>query len=129
MINLIIVSGNIGRDCEVKYLPSGKALAEFSLPVKSGWGDNEKTTWFKCVIFGKRAEGKLPEMLTKGQKVTVTGQFSVNEWTNKEGGTSYQCQIAVDGIDLSGNPAQQAPAKPQAVNQADDVDLDDDIPF
>ena len=76
MINLFIASGNLGHDMEVKYAPNGKCIGTFSLPVKSGWGENEKTAWVRCKVLGDRAE-KLAQFLTRGLKVTVHGRFEV----------------------------------------------------
>ncbi|MDE9590385.1 single-stranded DNA-binding protein, partial [Xenorhabdus bovienii] len=51
-INTIIVSGNLGKDCEQRWTPAGKPVSSFSLPVKQGYGDHEKTTWVICKMFG-----------------------------------------------------------------------------
>ena len=56
-MNIISFTGNLGRDVEVKVTPSGVSVANFSVPIKSGYGNNEKTSWVRCSIIGKRAEG------------------------------------------------------------------------
>lgn len=83
-INTITVSGNLGKDCEQRWTPNGKAVASFSLPVKQGYGEHEKVSWVICKMFGSKAE-KLPPHLTKGIKVMVTGEFVMEEWTSQNG--------------------------------------------
>lgn len=78
-LNLFIASGNLGGDIEVRFTPNGKCIGTFSLPVVSGWGEHEKTTWVRCKVIGDRAE-KLQAYLVKGALVTVNGQFELDEW-------------------------------------------------
>lgn len=80
-INIFTASGNAGSDMEVRHTPNGKAIGTFSLPVKSGWGENEKVSWVSCKMFGERAQ-KLAHHITKGTKLTVTGSFVLDEWEN-----------------------------------------------
>ena len=54
-------TGNLGKDAETKTTPSGTSVCTFSVAVKSGYGDNQKTTWANCSLFGKRAESGLPQ--------------------------------------------------------------------
>lgn len=126
-MNVWAFTGNLGQDCERKALPSGKAVCEFSVGVSSGFGDKKKTTWAKCALFGKLAEGKLPEYLVKGAKVAVTGEVTLEEWAGKDGATRYTLRVAVSTIDLIGSkPASQAPSSPQPA--LDDFESDS-IPF
>ncbi|ELA8731628.1 single-stranded DNA-binding protein [Morganella morganii] len=131
-INVITVSGNIGKDCVQRWTPEGKAVASFSLPVKQGYGEHEKTTWVICKMFGAKAE-KLPEHLKKGMKVTVTGEFITEEWTGQDGNKRSAPVIIVNQLDFSGNQAgsqkqQQRTQQPPAQNDPP-MDFDDDIPF
>ena len=133
-INVITVSGNLGKDCEQRWTPAGKAVASFSLPVKQGYGEHEKTTWVICKMFGAKAE-KLPEHLKKGIKVTVTGEFIMEEWTGQDGNKRSAPVIIVNQLDFSNNQAgsqkpqtqtqtQQAPARNEPP-----MDFDYDVPF
>lgn len=121
-INVICASGNIGKDAEQRWTPNQKCIASFSLPVRQGYGEREKTSWVKCMLFGAKAE-KLPQYLTKGTKVTVTGEFVMEEWTDQNGGKRSQPVIIVMDIDFgsSGNK--------QAVQQQPEQDYDQTIPF
>ncbi|MGJ7177104.1 single-stranded DNA-binding protein [Morganella morganii] len=133
-INVITVSGNLGKDCEQRWTPAGKVVASFSLPVKQGYGEHEKTSWVICKMFGAKAE-KLPEHLKKGMKVTVTGEFVMEEWTDRDGDKRSTPVIIVNQLDFGGNqsgsqnlPQQQRTQQPPAQNEPP-MDFDDDIPF
>lgn len=133
MINLFIASGNLGHDMEVKYTPNGKCIGTFSLPVKSGWGENEKTAWVRCKVLGDRAE-KLAQFLTRGLKVTVHGRFEVEEWDDKDGVHHMIPCIVVDNVDLPAKSSEPvAPPRPNALHAKltpeQLEDLNDDIPF
>ncbi len=120
-INLMVASGNIGKDCVQRFTPNGKCIATFSLPVKSGYGDYEKVSWVQCKIFGKRAE-VLPGYLTKGTKVTVTGEFCLEEW-EKDGVKHTMPTLTVVELDFAG---QKKTNQDQKVGEDD---LDQNIPF
>ncbi|MDH0356507.1 single-stranded DNA-binding protein [Morganella sp. GD04133] len=132
-INVITVSGNLGKDCEQRWTPAGKVVASFSLPVKQGYGEHEKTSWVICKMLGAKAE-KLPEHLKKGMKVTITGEFVMEEWTGQDGGKRSAPVIIVNQLDFGGNqaggqkPQQQRTQQPPVQNEPP-VDFDDDIPF
>ncbi|EMH6405817.1 single-stranded DNA-binding protein [Providencia rettgeri] len=143
-INTITASGNLGKDCEQRWTPNGKAVASFSLPVKQGYGEHEKVSWVICKMFGTKAE-KLPEYLTKGTKVTVTGEFVMEEWTSQNGEKKSAPVIIVNQLDFGGSGnqagsqrAQQPIQQPQQSQQQQQtapqnieppLDFDDDIPF
>lgn len=122
-INVFIASGNIGKDAEQRWTANQKCIASFSLPVKQGYGDHEKTSWVKCVLFGAKAE-KLPQYLTKGTKVTVTGEFVMEEWTDQQGSKRTNPSIIVNDIDF-GSYANKQPSN----NQQQQESYDSDIPF
>lgn len=132
-MNIISFTGNLGRDVEVRVTPSGVSVANFSVPIKSGYGNNEKTSWVRCSIIGKRAEGGLIQYLKKGQLVGISGELSVNTYTNKEGQEKTSVEVFVKEIDLLGSKNSNqladnfssAPAQPKEPMDA----FDDDIAF
>ena len=108
-MNKWIFTGNLGGDSEVKYLPNGDAVCEFSVGVKSGYGDKEKTVWAKCSLFGNRASGQLPQYLKKGTKVCIAGELAMDEW-EKDGVKNKMLKVKVGDLDLIGdNQGQQQP--------------------
>lgn len=123
-MNLFVCTGNIGNQAEVRHTQGGTAIASFSLAVKSGYGDKEKTMWVRCALFGKRAEGKLPEYLVKGAQIAVSGELSLNEWTDKDGLTKTSLELNVDNLDLiGGKKSENTPAPTPS------ADYDDDLAF
>ena len=98
-INRMIFSGYCGKDMEVAFLPSGKAIGAFPMPVESGWGDNKRTSWVTCKVFGERAE-KLQEHIQKGRKLIIVGTFQMDEW-EKEGVKHSRPICLVDDIEFS----------------------------
>lgn len=139
-INVITISGNVGKDAVLRVTPNGKHIATFSLPAKSGFGENEKTSWLQCKMFGAMAE-KLSASVLKGAKVTVTGEFIIEEWQRDDGSKATSPTVLVRDIDLppkQGNrpqqnqqqrPQQQAGQSTPPANNEPPMDFDDDIPF
>lgn len=128
-MNVITITGRIGKDAETRHIPSGQAVASFSVANSIGYGKNEQTLWFDVSIWGKRAEGGLVPYLVKGQEVAVSGELSKFEADN---GKTY-LKIKANTVDLvGGKPADNSgdmarnSGKPQ---QARQEDLEDDIPF
>ena len=81
-MNVFTGTGNLGKDCRTADV-NGTAVCSFPVAVKSGFGDNEQTVWLDCALWGKRAEGKLPEYLTKGAQVAVSGELGTREHEGK----------------------------------------------
>lgn len=135
-INTIIVSGNVGKDAVLRVTPNGKHIASFSIPAKTGFGENEKTSWLNCKMFGAMAE-KLSAAVVKGAKVTVSGEFVIEEWTRQDGSAAQTPTILVRDIDLPPrNGQQQSAAQPQRQQQSSTpqpseppMNFDDEIPF
>ncbi|MCW7764464.1 single-stranded DNA-binding protein [Photorhabdus luminescens] len=145
-INTITASGNLGKDCIQRWTPAGKPIASFSLPVKQGYGEHEKTSWVICKMFGAKAE-KLPPYLLKGIKVIVTGEFLMEEWTAQDGSKRSAPVIIVEKLDFGGNgqgsqqgqqqspqfsgggvPSRPAQSFAPQSNEPP-MDFEDDIPF
>ena len=98
-------TGNLGNPAEVKVLPSGNTVCEFSVAVKSGYGDKEKTNWVRCAMFGKKAEGQLPSYLQKGTQVAISGELELQEWEGQNG-KGAALSVRVENLDLIGGKPQ-----------------------
>ena len=134
-MNVFCLTGNLGGDVKVNST-GGSTVANFSVAVKSGFGDKAQTMWIACALWGKQAESKLIDYLTKGQQVAITGELS----TREHDGKTY-LQVRVSTIHLVGGkseggqqqaprPQQQSPQSQQAPQPATDFDDDlDSIPF
>jgi single-strand DNA-binding protein len=130
-------TGNVGKDATIRTTSNNKTLCDFSVAVTSGYGDNKKTTWANCVIFGKRAEGQLPGYLVKGQQVAISGEVTLRAWESDGGKKGTSLDVFVNSLDLVGEkkaPAQQVPAQAAEamgqppVNQ-DGLDAGEELPF
>jgi single-strand DNA-binding protein len=154
-VNKVILIGNLGRDPEVRYLPSGDAVANFSIATTEKWKDKsgemqEQTEWHRIAFFGRQAE-ICGEYLRKGSSVYVEGRLQTRKWTDKDGNEKYSTEIRGDRMQMlggrgGGNTAEMrepdyaasespAPAKKPAAaagagkKSSGFDDLDDDIPF
>ena len=157
-VNKVILIGNLGNEPDVRYMPSGDAVANVSIATSESWKDKntgetqERTEWHRVVFFGKLAE-IVKQYLHKGSKIYVEGKLRTRKWQDKEGVERYSTEIIVDISGtmqmLDGRPgggssvpfddaprAQQAPAggnrptaAPAAPEPGGGMPFDDDIPF
>lgn len=127
-MNVITVAGTLGKDAELKKMPNGDAICNFS--VADSQGRDKPTIWWNCGLYGKRAES-LSQYLTKGQAVTVTGSVSEREWTSKDGEKRKSMDVRVSDVALQGGRRDAEPQQERRQAPAPaPVDMDDsDIPF
>jgi len=125
----IVIAGNVTRDAVLRDAGSDKVLG-FSVAVNDGFGQNRKSIFFDCDIWGKRAVTLQP-MLAKGQKVTVCGDLS----TREHNGKTY-LTIRVNDVTLQGSrqnagddASERQEQRQEYGQQAAADDLDDDLPF
>jgi single-strand DNA-binding protein len=153
-VNKVILIGNLGRDPEVRYMPSGDAVANITIATTETWKDKggekqEQTEWHRVAMFGKTAE-IAGEYLKKGSQVYIEGKLQTRKWTDKEGQERYTTEIRADRMQMlgsrSGGSERMAPpdedAPPRSTATAAPAkkaagagkgggfdDLEDDIPF
>lgn len=106
-VNKAIILGNLGKDPEVKYMPSGDAICNFSIATTESWKDKngekqEKTEWHRISMFGKLAE-IAGEYLKKGSAVYVEGRIQTRKWANKDGQDQYTTEIVADKLQMLGS--------------------------
>lgn len=106
-------TGNLGKDAEQRYTPSGDAVVQFSVAVKSGYGDKETTTWARCAMWGKRGEA-VAQYLTKGQLVGISGEVTLREFTNKEGNKQTSLEVRVNDLTLLGGKREGEQSAPRS---------------
>ncbi len=86
---VVILTGNLGKDAEMRFTPTGTPILNFSLPIDIGFGEKKETMWVRCAMFGERAQ-KLAEHLTKGKGVQVVGEFRMPTiYEGKNGNDEY----------------------------------------
>jgi len=156
-VNKVILIGNLGKDPEMRYMPSGDAIANFNVATTDTWKDKngekqEKTEWHRVAMFGRQAE-IAGEYLKKGSSVYLEGRLQTRKWQNKEGVDQYTTEVVADRMQMlggrsgggntfevmdrepssSGSGSAPAPrnagAKPPAKKGGDFDDFEDDIPF
>lgn len=148
-VNKAILVGNLGKDPEIRYLPSGKAVANFSIATSESWKDKttgekkEKSEWHNIVIFDKLAE-ICGQYLKKGSSVYIEGKITTEKYQDKTtGADKYATKIIANEMRMLGGkndgggpsqdrqkPAPSAPAGAAAgAGQANAAELDDEIPF
>ena len=130
-MNKFIVTANLTKDAELRYTANDKAYSKFSIANNEGYGDNKKTNFFNCTLWGKSAEN-LNRFLTKGQKVLITGKVEINDYKDKEGVERKIIDINVDsfgGVELLGNKAQQESGTNNGTSNNSDfpIDSNDDM--
>lgn len=120
----ITISGNIGKDSELRSTQKGDQVLSFSVGVKQGYGDNASTNWFRCNIWGARAE-KLKLHLLKGVKVVAQGELSIGSYEGKP-----QYEVRVNEVEfMSRGDGAKREERPTGGGSAFDSNLDDDVPF
>jgi len=114
-INNLVFTGNCGRDMEIRHTATGKVVGSFSVPMKQGWGENEKTNWVECSVWGDRASN-LASYITKGTAVTVQGELGVSTWEDKAtGGEKWKLTCTVSQISFGQSAKQSNPASVDSV--------------
>ncbi len=157
-INKVILIGNLGKDPEVRYMPSGGAVANLTVATAESWKDKstgenqERTEWHRVVMFGRLGE-IAGEYLKKGSKVYIEGKLQTKKWQAKDGQDRYTTEIVANEMQMldsrgSGGASdfgggqqgqgggyqkkQQSAAPQQSAPQQNNSgfdDFDDDIPF
>ncbi|MBL1319613.1 MAG: single-stranded DNA-binding protein [Methylophaga sp.] len=115
-MNQYSFTGRIGKDSETRFTQGGMAICSFSVAVDYGYGENKGTNWLRCSLFGKRAEGKLPQYLVKGTQVAISGELRIREYDDKDGNKRTSVEVSVDKLDLiGGNQEASSDASQQPV--------------
>jgi single-strand DNA-binding protein len=148
-INKVILVGNLGKDPETRYMPSGSAVTNLRIATSESWKDKttgeqtERTEWHAVAMFGRLAE-IAAEYLRKGSQVYIEGKLRTRKWQDKTSGQDrYTTEIIADEMQMLGGKGggggmgagSGAPARQSAVADADSGppsgggEFDDDIPF
>lgn len=140
-VNQVTLYGNLTRDPEIKALPSGINVANFSVATNRKWKDKdgkpqESTDYHNVVAFGKQAE-LIGQYLTKGSPIYVTGRLQTRSW-DKDGVKQYRTEVMVETFQFGPKSATAGQNAPKQANPGDESVLPDypgeeinpeDIPF
>ena len=142
MINKVILVGRLGRDPELRYTPSGTAVANFSLATDERWSSNgetqSRTEWHNIVVWSKLAE-ICNQYLTKGRLVFIEGRLQTRDWEDKDGNKRRTTEIVATDMKMLGGRREDAPvgqtvaaetgSSSESSNDMEVGITDDDIPF
>ena len=127
-VNKVILIGNLGADPEIRYTPSGTAVANFTLATTEQWTKNgkkeEKTEWHKILAWGNLGS-ICGQYLHKGKQVYIEGRIQTRSWEDKEGIKRYTTEINAQTMQMLGSKSESTrrPVEPPVIVP------DDEIPF
>ena len=98
-LNSVNISGNLVRDCELKYTNSGMAVGTFSIAVNRKYSGSESVSFIDCKMFGKLAES-VHSFMTKGRPVVLSGRLDQERWEGRDGSSRSKLVIVVDFVQL-----------------------------
>ncbi len=148
-VNKVILVGNLGKDPEVRYMPSGGAVANVTLATSDQWKDKqsgeqkERTEWHNVVFYQRLAE-IVGEYLKKGSQIYVEGRLQTRKWQDKNGNDRYTTEIIASEMQMLGgrggggsanfgggqsSSSNSSAAPASSGGGFDDGGFDDDIPF
>lgn len=134
-VNKVILIGNLGRDPELRYTPSGTAVANFTVATNETWKDKdgtkqEHTEWHRVVAWGKLAE-IAGEYLRKGRQVYIEGSIRSRTYKDKDGNERTAVEIRADNMVMLGGRSEGSLPEGKAASEAAQPEYtpDDDIPF
>ena len=126
-VNKAVILGNVGDDPSIRYMPNGKAVANFTVATSESWKDQqgqkqERTEWHRCTAYDKLAE-IIGEYVKKGSKLYLEGKLQTRKWQDQQGQDRYTTEIIVsemqmlDGKPQGGQQAQGQQHAPQGQQQ------------
>lgn len=151
-VNKVILVGNLGRDPEIRSMPSGGSIANLSIATSESWRDRntgerkEKTEWHRVVIFSEGLVKIAEQYLRKGSTVYIEGQLETRKWQDQNGNDKYSTEVVLRNFNstltmLGGRDSQGggggrmddggygAPRQMDGPKQDFSQDMDDEIPF
>ncbi len=138
-VNKVILIGRLGQDPDLRYTPSGQAVATLSLATNEMWRDRdgnsqERTEWHRLVLWGKQAENA-GEYLKKGSRIYIEGRLQTRNWEDKDGNKRYTTEVVVQHMQFLDGARQEtaamAPEEPPLPEEAPPAPSQDeeDLPF
>lgn len=135
MLNNCQFIGRTGKDVELRYTPSGEAVATVSLACSESWKGKdgqkqENTTWVNLVIWKKLAE-IMSQYVKKGDLIYVSGKMQTRKWQNKDRVDQYTTEIIVNDMKMLGGKkdGERTEPRPAATHEEPPFDADEEIPF
>jgi len=142
-VNRVFLIGRLGNDPEMRYMPSGEAVANLSIATSENWTDKttgakrEKTEWHRVVAFRKLAE-IIGQYCKKGDQIYIEGKLQTRKWADKNGQDHYTTEIIADQMQMLGGKEDRGQRERQSEKPGrfpdpppnhDPQTFNDDIPF
>ncbi|MBI5233428.1 MAG: single-stranded DNA-binding protein [Deltaproteobacteria bacterium] len=135
-VNKVILVGNLGSDPEIRYAPTGVAIANFRIATTETFTNKDgqkqsKTEWHRVVVFRKLAE-ICGEYLSKGKQVYIEGKIQTRQWQDRDGNKRYTTEIVANTMQMLGpasDKQKDMPSAPAAVDEPPPIDETEDVPF
>ena len=134
MYQHVVIVGNLGRDPEMRYTPSGVPVTSFTVAVNRKWKNQngelqEKTTWFRVTAWRKLAE-MCNEYLSKGRLVLVEGEIDASAWIGQDGEPRATLELTAQNVRfLGGRAADEFSGGGAAFKEAPEGATEEDLPF
>lgn len=133
MFNLVVLSGRLTADPELKVTPNGKSVCSFTIAVDRGYGNNKETDFITCVAWEQRAEF-ISKYFLKGSEIGIEGNIQTRKWQDKNGNNRTAFEIKVNNTQFIGSKKTETQTDPlvaiaQKVEGFTEVDDTDDLPF
>ena len=133
MLNKVILIGSLGSDPEVRYMPNGEAVCNFSVATSESWKDKngqrqESTEWHNVTMYRKLAE-IAGQYLKKGSQVYLEGKIQSRKYQGKDGIERTAYEIIANEMKMLGGNSQATQEQPKQAPAAPVEDIDDDVPF
>lgn len=133
-LNKVMIIGHLGRDPEMRYTPSGRPVATFSVAVSRSWNSSSgerrsETEWFKIVAWGNLAE-ICKKYLNKGQQVYIEGRLQTRRWDDKEGQQRTSVEVVANEMTMLGDRRDKNQSNNNApLDEAPPEADEDEFPF
>ena len=123
-LNKVMIIGNLGRDTEMRYTPSGRPVTTFSIATNRSWNTSDgerrkETEWFNVVAWGSLAE-ICNQYLTKGQQVYIEGRLQTRRWEDSEGQKHSSTEIIANEMIMLGERRDGKPGDQDEANENED---------
>jgi single-strand DNA-binding protein len=132
-VNKVILIGRLGQDPEVRYTPSGQAVANFTMATSENWTGKdgqkqERTEWHRIVVWGRLAE-LCKDYLRKGRQVYIDGKLQTRSWDDKEGKKRYTTEIVANTVQFLGTAPDKVETTDSNVESSSSSDSSSIPPF
>jgi len=132
-LNKVMIIGNLGKEPELRYTPSGRPVTTFSVAVSRSWKSSNgehrsETEWFKIVAWGKLAE-ICKEYLHKGQQVYIEGRLQTRQWEDKEGQQRTTVELIANEMTMLGERREKSLSEENSAEDVPPAVDEDEFPF